>query len=74
MCRQERQQSQVTWKEKCRHGRPEQDCDDCYDFARAQSEMQEHGTWYPPGDIVQDVIDSVLTEFGEKCRVRITKK
>jgi|TARA_R100000353_G_scaffold149979_1_gene108389 hypothetical protein len=36
--------------------------------------MQEHGTWYPPGDIVQTAIDSVLTEFGENCGVKVFKK
>jgi hypothetical protein len=71
---QKKPQSEVAWKDECRHGRPERECDDCYNFARAQSEMQEHGTWYPPGDIVQTAIDSVLTKFGENCGVKVFKK
>ena len=59
----------MSWLKECRHGNEERWCNECYDFARAQSEEQEHGTWRPPPEKVARLVDSVLKEFGEDCAV-----
>jgi len=78
------------WLERCRHGKPERDCNACYDWARAQSETQECGTWRPPlrqygrhyrlylrGDLhrVDSVLEKIEKELGfYSPRVRVKLK
>ena len=79
----------MKWLAKCRHGRKERWCNDCYDWARAQSETQDYGVWRPPtrkydrhyrlykrGDLhrVDGVVEQIEKELGKSPRVRVKLK
>ena len=82
--------SEEKWLAVCRHGNSERECDKCYDWARAESETMEHGTWRPPtrdyktksfrlyksGDLhrVDSILDQLTDVFGDIPRTRVKLK
>lgn len=78
-----------TWAKRCRHGNSERSCDDCYNWARAESETSPYPYWKPPlrtygrsfreylrGDIhrVDTVVDKFDEVFGRMPCVRVRLK